>query len=147
MQENLPKKQAVRLHKRIAEDNIMSNIKKKVGFLTTSKSIDDVPFKEGNIIFNKAEHAIYVDLNGERTRYGCDARKMINEALKWYGADDEEEEEKENDPDYNPQTREGLDYSPYLDKLLEVEGYNGKKIDADKTDTPIDYRPFLRKIL
>ena len=57
-------------------------------------------------------------------------------------------EEEEDDPeDEQPAPRDGLDYSPYLDKLLEVEGYTGKKIDPSKTDTPIDYRPFLRKIL
>lgn len=107
----------------------MSNTKKKVGFLNTNKSMDDVPFKEGNIIFNKTEHAIYVDLNGERTRYGCDAQKLIGEALKWYDEDDLEEEE-EDDPDYHPQPRDSLDYSPYLDKLLEVEGYIGRKVSA-----------------
>lgn len=40
-----------------------------------------------------------------------------------------------------------MDYSPYLDKLLEVEGYIGSKVEARFTDKPIDYRPFLRKLL
>ena len=116
-----------------------TNIKVKMGVSSNDAPTD---FKEGRLSFNITKKVIYLDWKGDRYVFGeqkpCEPQ--------WI--DHDEEDEEEDDPeDEQPAPREGLDYSPYLDKLLEVEGYTGKKIDPGKTDTPIDYRPFLRKIL
>ena len=111
-----------------------TNIKVRMGVSTNDAPSD---FVEGRLSFNTTKKMIFLDWKGERHVFGGQP--------KWF--DDEDEEEEDDPEDEQPSPREGLDYSPYLDKLLEVEGYIGRKVEPQKTDTPIDYRPFLRKIL
>ncbi len=112
-----------------------TNIKVKMGVSSNDAPTD---FKEGRLSFNITKNVIYLDWKGQRYVFGGQPQ--------WN--DHEDEEEAEDDPeDDKPAPREGLDYSPYLDKILEVEGYSGSKVEARFTETPIDYRPFLRKLL
>lgn len=116
-----------------------TNIKVKM-----SVSNNDAPtdFIEGRLSFNITKKVIYLDWKGVRYVFG----EQTPCQPQWI--DHDEEDEDEDDPeDEQPSPREGLDYSPYLDKILEVEGYIGNKVEARFTDKPIDYRPFLRKLL
>lgn len=115
-----------------------TNIKVKMGVSSNDAPTD---FIEGRLSFNITKKVIYLDWKGVRYVFG----EQTPCQPKW--EDDDEDEEEEDDPDYHPQPRDSLDYSPYLDKILEVEGYIGSKVEARFTDKPIDYRPFLRKIL
>lgn len=115
-----------------------TSIKVKMGVSSNDAPTD---FIEGRLSFNITKKVIYLDWKGDRYVFGehepCQP--------KWEDDEDEEEDDPEDGASHQP--REGLDYSPYLDKLLEVEGYIGGKVEARFTDKPIDYRPFLRKIL
>ena len=116
-----------------------TNIKVKMGVSSNDAPTD---FKEGRLSFNITKKVIYLDWKGVRYVFG----EQTPCQPQWINHD--EEDEDEDDPeDEQPAPREGLDYSPYLDKLLEVEGYIGSKVEARFTDKPIDYRPFLRKLL
>ena len=114
-----------------------TNIKVKM-----SVSSNDAPanFLEGRLSFNITKKVIYLDWKGQRYSFG----EHTPCQPKW---EDDDEEDEDDPEDEQPAPREGLDYSPYLDKILEVEGYIGSKVEARFTDKPIDYRPFLRKIL
>lgn len=116
-----------------------TNIKVKMGVSSNDAPAD---FIEGRLSFNITKKVIYLDWKGERYVFG----EKTTCQPKW--EDDDEEDEEEDDPeDDHPAPRSSLDYSPYLDKILEVEGYCGRKVEAPYTDKMIDYRPFLRKIL
>ena len=121
------------------EDNKMTtNIKVKMGVSSNDAPTD---FIEGRLSFNITKKVIYLDWKGVRYVFG----EQTPCQPQWI---DHDEEDEEDDPeDDKPSPREGLDYSPYLDKILEVEGYIGRKVEARFTDKPIDYRPFLRKLL
>ena len=114
-----------------------TNIKVKMGVSSNDAPTD---FIEGRLSFNITKKVIYLDWKGQRYVFG---EKTTCEP-QWIDHDEEDEDDPE---DEQPAPREGLDYSPYLDKILEVEGYIGGKVEARFTDKPIDYRPFLRKIL
>lgn len=121
------------------EDKKMTtNIKVKMGVSSNDAPAD---FIEGRLSFNITKKVIYLDWKGVRYVFG--EQKPCQP--QWI---DHDEDDDEDDPeDEQPAPREGLDYSPYLDKILEVEGYIGNKVEARFTDKPIDYRPFLRKLL
>ena len=114
-----------------------TSIKVKMGVSSNDAPAD---FIEGRLSFNITKKVIYLDWKGVRYVFGehdvCQP--------KW---EDDDEEDEDDPEDEQPAPREGLDYSPYLDKILEVEGYIGSKVEARFTEKPIDYRPFLRKIL
>ena len=98
-----------------------TNIKVKM-----SVSNNDAPadFLEGRLSFNITKKVIYLDWKGERYVFG----EKTTCQPKW--EDDDEDEEEDDPEDEHPAPREGLDYSPYLDKILEVEGYTGNKVEA-----------------
>lgn len=113
-----------------------TNIKVKMGVSSNDAPTD---FKEGRLSFNITKKVIYLDWRGQRYVFG--------EQPQWNDHEDEEEEAEDDPEDDKPAPRSSLDYSPYLDKILEVEGYCGRKVEAPYTEKLIDYRPFLRKIL
>lgn len=115
-----------------------TSIKVKMGVSSNDAPTD---FIEGRLSFNITKKVIYLDWKGQRYVFG---EKTTCEP-QWIDHDEEDEDDPEDGASHQP--REGLDYSPYLDKLLEVEGYSGSKVEARFTEKPIDYRPFLRKIL